>query len=91
MMARRRRLYGKPRSTVKKSFAPELFRLGEVNCPKAGRLPPAQQSGKQRRHGFSRRRMTPTHRVEQVRVEYVAENCPDSRMRLTVGWVQRTR
>ena len=33
----------------------------------SGRQPPAQQQpSKQRRHGFARRRMTPTHRVEHV-------------------------
>ena len=34
----------------------------------------AKQQGprKQRRHGFARPRMTPTHRVE-----HVMENCPD--------------
>ena len=53
----------------------------------AGRHPPAQQQPrKQRRHGFARRRMTPTHRVE-----HVVENCPDCGTHLTGGWVQRTR
>ena len=34
---------------------------------KSGRKPPAQQQPrKQRRHGFARPRMTPTHRVEHV-------------------------
>ena len=43
----------------------------------SGRQPPVkQQPRKQRRHGFARRRMTPTHRVEQVRVEQVVENVP---------------
>ena len=33
----------------------------------SGRQPPAQQQpSKQRRHGFARPRMTPTHRVEHV-------------------------
>ena len=60
--------------------------------PSSGRQPPAQQQPrKQRRHGFARPRMTPTHRVEQVRVEYVVENCPDCGTHLTGGWVQRTR
>ena len=55
--------------------------------PSSGRQPPAQQQpSKQRRHGFARRRMTPTHRVE-----YVVENCPDCGAHLTGGWVQRTR
>ena len=48
---------------------------------------PPRMPSKQRRHGFARRRMTPTHRVEQVRVE----NCPDCGAHLTGGWVQRTR
>ena len=55
---------------------------------KSARKPPAQQQQprKQRRHGFARRRMTPTHRVE-----HVVENCPDCGTHLTGGWVQRTR
>ena len=53
----------------------------------SGRQPPAQQQpSKQRRHGFARPRMTPTHRVE-----HVVENCPDCGTHLTGGWVQRTR
>ena len=53
----------------------------------SGRKPPAQQQPrKQRRHGFARQRMTPTHRVE-----HVVENCPDCGAHLTGGWVQRTR
>ena len=54
----------------------------------SGRQPPAQQQQprKQRRHGFARPRMTPTHRVE-----HVVENCPDCGTHLTGGWVQRTR
>ena len=53
---------------------------------------PPRMPGKQRRHGFARRRMTPTHRVEQGRVEQVrVENCPDCGAHLTGGWVQRTR
>ena len=55
--------------------------------PSSGRQPPAQQQPrKQRRHGFARRRMIPTHRVE-----HVVENCPDCGTYLTGGWVQRTR
>ncbi len=54
---------------------------------KSGRQPPAQQQPrKQRRHGFARPRMTPTHRVE-----HVVESCPDWGTHLTGGWVQRTR
>ena len=56
--------------------------------PNSGRQPPAQQQPrKQRRHGFARPCMTPTHRVEHVRVE----NCPDCGAHLSDGWVQRTR
>ena len=49
---------------------------------KSGRKPPAQPGPrKQRRHGFARPRMTPTHRVEHVmencRVEPIAApTCP---------------
>ena len=54
---------------------------------KSGRKPPAQQGPrKQRRHGFARPRMTPTHRVE-----HVMENCPDCGAHLSGGWIQRTR
>ena len=53
----------------------------------AGRQPPVkQQPRQQRRHGFARRRMTPTQRVE-----HVMENCPDCGTHLTGGWTQRTR
>ena len=59
---------------------------------KSGRQPPVkQQPRKQRRHGFARRRMTPTQRVEHVRVEHVMENGPDCGTHLTGGWTQRTR
>ena len=55
--------------------------------PSSGRQPPAQQQPrKQRRHGFARPRMTPTHRVE-----HVVESCPDCGTHRTGGWVQRTR
>ena len=54
---------------------------------KSARKPPAQQQPrKQRRHGFARPRMTPTHRVE-----HVMENCPDCGAHLSGGWTQRTR
>ena len=53
----------------------------------SGRQPPAQQGPrKQRRHGFARPRMTPTHRVE-----HVMENCPDCGAHRSGGWIQRTR
>ena len=53
----------------------------------SGRQPPAQQQPrKQRRHGFARPRMTPTHRVE-----HVVESCPDCGAHLSGGWTQRTR
>ncbi len=51
-----------------------------------GRPPAQQQPSKQRRHGFARPRMTPTHRVE-----HVMENCPDCATHLSGGWIQRTR
>ena len=54
---------------------------------KSARKPPAQPGPrKQRRHGFARSRMTPTHRVE-----HVMENCPDCGAHLSGGWTQRTR
>ena len=54
---------------------------------KSARKPPAQQQPrKQRRHGFARPRMTPTHRVE-----HVMENCPDCGAHRSGGWTQRTR
>ena len=54
---------------------------------KSARKPPAQQGPrKQRRHGFARPRMTPTHRVE-----HVMENCPDCGAHLSGGWTHRTR
>ena len=54
---------------------------------KSARKPPAQQQPrKQRRHGFARPRMTPTHRVE-----HVVERCPDCGAHLSGGWTQRTR
>ncbi len=53
---------------------------------KPGRKPPAQQQPrKQRRHGFARPRLTPTHRVE-----HVMENCPDCGAHWSGGWIQRT-
>ena len=54
---------------------------------KSARKPPAQQGPRtQRRHGFARPRMTPTHRVE-----HVMENCPDCGTQLSGGWTHRTR
>ena len=54
---------------------------------KSARKPPAQQGPrKERRHGFARPRMTPTHRVE-----HVMENCPDCGAHLSGGWTHRTR
>ena len=35
--------------------------------------------------------MTPTHRVEHVRVEHVIENYPDGGTHWSGGWTQRTR
>ena len=54
---------------------------------KSARMPPAQPGPrKQRRHGFARPRMTPTHPVE-----HVMENCPDCGAHLSGGWTHRTR
>ena len=54
---------------------------------KSARKPPAEQGPrKERRHGFARPRMTPTHRVE-----HVMENCPDCGAHLSGGWTHRTR
>ena len=54
---------------------------------KPGRKPPAQQGPrKQRRHGFARRRMTPTRRVE-----HAMDHCPDCGTQLSGGWTHRTR
>ena len=54
---------------------------------KSGRKPPAPPGPrKQRRHGFARPRLTPTHRVE-----HVVEHCPDWGTQLSGGWTQRTR
>ena len=54
---------------------------------KPGRKPPAQQGPrKQRRHGFARRRMTPTQRVE-----HAMDHCPDCGTQLSGGWTHRTR
>ena len=62
--------------------APNARPQGEIG-PEA---PSAAGARKQRRHGFARRRMTPTHRVE-----HVMENCPDCGAHLSGGWIQRTR
>ena len=48
--------------------------------------PAPQQSRKPRPHGFSRRRMAPTHRVE-----HAVESCPDCGTRLSGGWTHRIR
>ena len=45
-----------------------------------------QSPRKPRPHGFARRRMTPTHRVE-----HALASCPECGTGLTGGWVQRTR
>ena len=47
---------------------------------------PAQVTTQASGHGFARARMTPT-----LRVEHVAERCPDCGTQLSGGWVQRTR
>ena len=60
--------------------------------PKANRKPSQPKPPRQPcRHGFARARMTPTHRVEQVWVEQVMENCPDGGTHRSGGWTQRTR
>ncbi len=62
------------------------------NKPLSGQQTPDQQSSekkeprKLRRHGFARKRMTPTRRVE-----HALEVCPDCGTHLNGGWVQRTR
>ena len=48
--------------------------------------PAPQQSRKPRPHGFSRRRMAPTHRVE-----HAVGSCPDCGTLLSGGWTHRTR
>ena len=51
---------------------------------KSARKPPAQQGPrKERRHGFARPRMPPTHRVE-----HVMENCPDCGAHLSGGFTR---
>ena len=47
--------------------------------------PAPKQSRKPRPHGFSRRRMAPTH------LEHVVESCPDCGTPLSGGWTHRTR
>ena len=60
--------------------------------PKANRKPSQPKPPRQPcRHGFARARMTPTHRVEHMRVEHVMENCPDCGTHRSEGWTQRTR
>ena len=66
-------------------------RMPGLKAKSGGQPPVKQQPRKQRRHGFARRRMTPTQRVEHVRVEHVMENGPYCGTHLTGGWTQRTR
>ena len=55
--------------------------------PEASRKPAQPKAPRQRRpHGFARRRMTPTRRVE-----HVVDHCPDCGTLLSGGWTQRTR
>ena len=55
--------------------------------PQASRIPAQPKRPRKRRpHGFARRRMTPTRRVE-----HVVECCPDCGTQLSGGWTQRTR
>jgi len=62
------------------------------NKQPSGQQPPGQpppekkEPRKPRRHGFARKRMTPTRRVE-----HAVEFCPDCGTHLSGGWVQRTR
>ena len=73
-----------------------LNRRGSAGMPgnksPSGQQPPDQQSPekkeprKPRRHGFARKRMTPTRRVE-----HAVEFCPDCGTHLSGGWAQRTR
>ena len=55
---------------------------------KSGRQQTPREQGprKPRPHGFARRRMTPTHRVE-----HALESCPQCGTGLSGGWAQRTR
>ncbi len=68
-----------------------LNRRGSAGMPgnkhSSGRQPPEKkETRKPRRHGFARKRMTPTRRVE-----HAVEFCPDCGTHLSGGWVQRTR
>ena len=57
------------------------------NKPPSGRpSPDKKEPRKPRPHGFARKRMTPTRRVE-----HAVEVCPDCGTHLNGGWVQRTR
>ena len=57
------------------------------NKPSSGRQSPEKKEPrKPRRHGFARKRMTPTRRVE-----HAVEVCPDCGTHLSGGWVHRTR
>ena len=57
------------------------------NKPPFGRQPPEKKgSRKPRPHGFARKRMVPTQRVE-----HAVEVCSDCGTHLNGGWVQRTR
>ena len=69
----------------------QLKRRGSLGMP--GNKPPSGQQSpekkeprKPRRHGFARKRMTPTRRVE-----HAVEFCPDCGTHLSGGWVHRTR
>ena len=55
--------------------------------PEASQKPAQPKAPRQPRpHGFARRRMTPTRRVE-----HVVDHCPDCGTLLSGGWTQRTR
>ena len=55
------------------------------NKPPSGQRSP-EKKGEPRRHGFARKRMTPTRRVE-----HAVAVCPDCGTHLSGGWVHRTR
>ncbi len=68
-----------------------LNRRGAAGMPgnkqPSGQQPPEKKEfRKPRRHGFARKRMTPTRRVE-----HAVEFCPDCGTHLSGGWVHRTR
>ena len=59
---------------------------GQAKPQSRRKAPKEKGPRKTRRHGFARRRMTPTHRVD-----HAMDTCPDCGAGLSGGWVQRTR